>query len=429
DALALPLKDFIPQHLQALRASSTTSWTFLSEKEVIEPAAPSDRVERSETNENDDLDAISEPLVNGRVAIRGLGEGWPTRRLLGVAARVLSSRPFLLVSKVLGKHLPVTPYRMLTTHRALATRLASDLPGPVLFVGLAETATGLGWGVFEQWLAATGRTDGVYIHTTRYTDSQHHWLGFDEVHSHAPLQAVCAPESATSAAECRRARTVVVVDDEITTGRTARELVTALRNSGVPIEQFVAVGLVGAFPDSVVSEGGALHGWSVHVLGRVSIDFEKTTVGTGAPAVSQGLTRLSTGAGAQLWGRYGAKLPPRLPEAVLARALDATRRAQLLTIVAAGECMYPAFVLGRALETAGHTVLLQSTSRSPVAFGGDIRSSLECADSLGSGVRFFIHNPPTPGSGNIVIHEPGAECGVAALATRLGGTALEVWDA
>ncbi|MFI3198893.1 MAG: phosphoribosyltransferase domain-containing protein, partial [Methylococcaceae bacterium] len=44
----------------------------------------------------------------------------PLKRLLGFAARVSSKRKFLLVSKVLGKHYPVSPKLMSWSYRALA---------------------------------------------------------------------------------------------------------------------------------------------------------------------------------------------------------------------------------------------------------------------------------------------------------------------
>lgn len=429
DAMGLPLVGYEPGELRAIRATAISSWTVRTEDRADAPARTQTREGPDEPGPQQQADVIVANLPNGRAVIRGIGGGWRARQLLGVAARRGSSRPFLLVSRVLGKHLPVTPYRMETAHRALVKRLAPDLPGPVLFVGLAETATGLGWGVFEQWRAETGRRDGIYLHTTRYTDNRHRWLGFDEVHSHAPKQAICAPSDTLSSAECQRARTLVVVDDELTSGRTAHALGQALSSSGVPLERFVAVGLVGAFPDSVVAERGVLHGWNVEVLGRVAVEFEPAGEEDSAASFQQGLTTLQVGLGAQGWGRFGAKEPPRLPQDLFGRALEAAASCDVLTLVASGECMYPAQMLGRALEKVGHRVLLQSTTRSPVSLGGEIRHTLPCVDPLGSAAPYFIHNPPAAGSGVVILHEPGAEQEARPLALALGGTTLEVWDA
>src|SRR5688572_4494697 len=87
--------------------------------------------------------------------------------LCGYASRRSRKRGFVFVSKVLGKHYPVRPRRMAEVYARLAGRLG-NLPGPVVLIALAETATALGHGVYESWLRQTGRTDALFLHTTRY---------------------------------------------------------------------------------------------------------------------------------------------------------------------------------------------------------------------------------------------------------------------
>src|SRR6476661_6368122 len=100
------------------------------------------------------------PLALGRVAMLTrrpeltLAEGADEAdELLGFAARANAKRGFLFLSKVLGKHWPVKPSAMIEIH----DRLAATVPateGPVVFIAMAETAIGLGQGVFEAWLRA-----------------------------------------------------------------------------------------------------------------------------------------------------------------------------------------------------------------------------------------------------------------------------------
>ena len=52
---------------------------------------------------------------------------------LGFGARANAKRAFLFVSKVLGKHHPVLPSRMLQIHEQLARQL-NVITGPVLFI-------------------------------------------------------------------------------------------------------------------------------------------------------------------------------------------------------------------------------------------------------------------------------------------------------
>ena len=88
-------------------------------------------------------------------------------RLCGYASRENRKRRFLFVSKVLGKHWPVRPSVMRDVYQLLASHL-TDLPGPILFIGMAETATGLGQGIYDALLRQIGRDDVLFIHTTRY---------------------------------------------------------------------------------------------------------------------------------------------------------------------------------------------------------------------------------------------------------------------
>jgi hypothetical protein len=60
---------------------------------------------------------------------------------LGFAERINPKRAFLFVSKVLGRHIPVSPHIMRHAFTDLAELVPDDLPEPVLVI--AETAVGL----------------------------------------------------------------------------------------------------------------------------------------------------------------------------------------------------------------------------------------------------------------------------------------------
>ncbi|MFO0609340.1 MAG: phosphoribosyltransferase domain-containing protein [Polyangiales bacterium] len=409
DALGLPLDDVAPRLGVTLRAC--TAWgdaTFAAPavQDAGDPAAP-----------------IVAELPTGRVEVVDEGGAWPARSLLDVAARTNAARGYLLVSRVLGKHLPVAPSRMQRAHDALASLVAADLPGPVAFVGMAETATGLGWGVFEAYQRLTRRDDLVCLHTTRHPVAGHELLAFEERHSHGPAQVLCAPGDTPAGGLWRAARSLVVVDDEVTTGLTAAALADRVARAGVPLERRVMATLVTSGRDELAP----LAGWSVAVLGRVRVRF---TPSGEAPAVTapQGLSPLASGVGARAWGRVGAIAAPALPKDVLDRVDARCRGAARVHVVGAGELMHPAFVLARALEARGHVAFVQATTRSPVRVGAAIEATLACEDGLGSEAPFFLHNPPARGAAVVALHEPGA-VGQRALAESRGAMLLEVWDA
>ena len=176
--------------------------------------------------------------------------------LFQMAVRINKKREFLFVSRLLGKHLAVDPAISLGTGTILASMLMenegleghpllneviqmvnseipnrklsldslaykSNLPNKTVFIGFAETATGLGHAVFHHFQNAH------YIHTTReeilHMEPSFY---FEEEHSHATSHSVYAPKQTIKEAE-----TIVLIDDEITTGLTLSNLIVALNFS------------------------------------------------------------------------------------------------------------------------------------------------------------------------------------------------------
>ncbi|MFZ5969335.1 MAG: phosphoribosyltransferase family protein [Bacillota bacterium] len=173
-----------------------------------------------------------------------------------MAARKNKKRGFLFVSKVLGKHIPVSPYTPLLTGAALACRymeaaygkeiphvkeiihgLIQDenaasiyqkirknplkLQEPALFIGFAETATALGHSVFDCFGG-----DAVYIHTTReQIPKLQTAICFEEEHSHATTHR-CYPADQDMFSN---SHPIILIDDEITTGKTALNIIEAIQ--------------------------------------------------------------------------------------------------------------------------------------------------------------------------------------------------------
>ncbi|MFE4646631.1 phosphoribosyltransferase domain-containing protein, partial [Streptomyces sp. NPDC056730] len=109
------------------------------------------------------------------------GEG--LRDLLGLALRRNPKRAHLLVSNVLGKHVPQRPAVVHGTGVGLGERVRRLLGAEVdraVVLGYAETATGLGHSV------ADGVRHAPYLHSTRRpVPGVPRAGGFEESHSHA----------------------------------------------------------------------------------------------------------------------------------------------------------------------------------------------------------------------------------------------------
>ncbi len=138
-------------------------------------------------------------------------------KLAGLALRRNPRRAHLLVSRVLGKHLPVDPALALNAAAGLAGRVQAVIEGgsPPLVLGFAETATALGQAV------AANLPGAVCVLSTRRPGSES--ISFAEEHSHATGHRVLAP-----GAMIDQPRTVVLVDDELSSGRTAINTIRAL---------------------------------------------------------------------------------------------------------------------------------------------------------------------------------------------------------
>ncbi|TVY03373.1 hypothetical protein FPZ45_05180 [Cohnella terricola] len=176
--------------------------------------------------------------------------------LFQMAARINKKRGFLFVSKLLGKHIPVRPslslgagalLGCLYAERELGLRNAASaeevrlafeseeqadllyrklmerkihLDEPTLFIGFAETATALGHSVFD---AFEGNV--TFMHTTRERiDDLVSEIDFEEEHSHAVAHRCYVRDPGIF----RGASKIVLVDDEITTGKTALNIIREL---------------------------------------------------------------------------------------------------------------------------------------------------------------------------------------------------------
>lgn len=138
--------------------------------------------------------------------------------LFDIAQRNNPKRAFLFVSKVLGRHIPVAPALMKETYVQLAAGIPADLPEPVLFIGMAETAVGLAAGVFRE--ASSRVAEPVFLTSTRHPVDGELLCEFKEDHSHATDHLIYQPEDDTLRRRALNARTLVLIDDEATTGKT-----------------------------------------------------------------------------------------------------------------------------------------------------------------------------------------------------------------
>ncbi|WP_329522476.1 phosphoribosyltransferase family protein [Spirillospora sp. NBC_01491] len=375
----------------------------------------------------------------------GLGD------LVGLAVRRNPRRAHLLVSAVLGKHVPTDPRLVhgaglllgeLVRGRltgaagsgpgasgpllleslggspgaaaALRDRLGeSGPPVEAVVLGYAETATSLGHSVADALRGA------YYLHSTRRPVAGFGtYGGFEEEHSHATSHLLLPADRAAF----DRDVPVVLVDDELSTGRTVLNTIEAL-HAVRPRRRYVVAALVdvrGPDDRERTRALAAALGVRIDVValahGRVGLPegvleagqqlvagLSAGSVETGAPGTGFGVVRadLDWPAGLPDGGRHGfspgdrGRLEEALPAMagrVAARLPGAEGR---VLVLGSEELMYAPLRLAEALA--------DMLPRVDVRFSTTTRSPVLAVDDPGYAIRtrlaFPAHDDPADGTG------------------------------
>jgi adenine/guanine phosphoribosyltransferase-like PRPP-binding protein len=446
--------------------------------------------------------------VAQRLGVHVEGDG--VEQLVGVALRRNPRRAHLLVSLVLGKHVPTDPRLVRAAGLALGALVAEVLDGrvrptvdlgpaldgqpgaaaaardaalelagsgssvtvpagsgsSVTVLGYAETATALGH------LVAEALDADVYLHSTRRpVPGASAAGGFAEEHSHATEHLLLPSDPGVLTGS----GPLVLVDDELSTGRTVANTLRALHRLA-PRPHYVVAALVdlrapqdhavlqhlaaelGArvdvvalaagtvrVPDDVLVAGAALV--AAHAAGAVP----GATSGTPVPAhpvpahpVRADPVRVDLGWPVALpdGGRHGvlrahrARLEVELP-AMAARLAATVPRTGEVLVLGFEELMHAPLRLAEALADAhpGLVVRSSTTTRSPVL----------AVDAAGYAVRhrlvFAAHDRPADGPGEryaynvapgrfdavvLVVDTPGDTPELAGLLQALAGVTASV---
>lgn len=329
---------------------------------------------------------LSAQLMRGRLDVKVDGSLIDPSALFGFAERHNPKRAFLFVSKVLGRHIPVRPSVMEASFQSLAQEIPVDLPGPVLVIGMAETAVGLGAGVHRAF--SSTRPDTVYMVSTRHPTGTELFTRFEEEHSHASAHLIHMPVDPDVREMMLNARSLVLVDDEASTGKTFINLHRALVDAGLTqVEKVVTCVLTDWSRNAVCKTiGECAH--QVSLL-QGSYDFHEDV---NAPLPVMPLVGTVAAGDWPLtpekdWGRLGV----RNVEDTLAPGLQVNAGERVL-VVGTSEFVWRPFLLAERLERAGADVHFSSTSRSPIALGHAIGHALSFSDNYGLGIPNFLYN-------------------------------------
>jgi len=305
--------------------------------------------------------------------------------LIDFASRENQKRGFLFVSKVLGKHIPVKPSVMRSIYDELAGLCSID--SHTYVIGMAETATGLGAGIADSLSKKYPELNVFYQHTTRHKLGHPVWFTVDEVHSHAVDHIMYRPHEDiyNDVQSCQR---LILVDDEMTTGRTLLQLAAGVLERIPAIKELVIVTLVSWLKEDKMQ---IFEDFSVPVrfvqLLKGDFTFAPNPDFTAAlpENVDDGVCDEES---RDDLGRTGLKMPYELEEQDAVLALQTK---EPLAIVGTGEHLYYPFLLAEKLEKEAD-VVFQSTTRSPILNGDAIKRKIRF--NIANNKVNFIYNLP-----------------------------------
>lgn len=328
---------------------------------------------------------LTADMTTGSAAVEVFNSLLPPEDLFGFAERRNPKRAFIFVSKVLGRYVPVCPFVMRQTYTNLAAQMPADLPGPVLVIGMAETAIGMGAGVHD----ALDRDDALYLPTTRHPLSDNMLAHFKEEHSHATHQLIHMPHDAEHRDMLMNAQTLILVDDEATTGKTLYNLACALHARGIAPKRIIctfltdwsagkaAAAVARVFPKAQVTSTALANG-------RYSWTPSNNVALHDLPAdiAEQGDYDLARNPN---WGRQGIVHNQQMLHA------DAQTGRRTL-VLGTSEFVWQPFMLAEALANAGEHVKFAAVGRSPIFKGLMITDLIRCRDNYGLGLPNYLYN-------------------------------------
>ena len=342
-------------------------------------------------------------LPAGTLSLEVTRSDYSLEHLCGFASRANAKRGFLFVSKVLGKHIPAKPSSMTEIHSKLAAKILEVLGGvdaaPVLCIALAETATGLGQSVYEHLLEqdVTLRGQSLFVHSSRYRVSTHDILWFEESHSHASDHLIHIPNAGLERSIFSSAKTLILIDDEMSTGSTFLNLARAYCAQNPVLERIVLVTLTdwaGARRRELLAQMPL----QTHLVSVLEGQYQWTA----NPDFVLLPTRAAHGNGEAKDGllernfaRLGVMEVPRVDFERLWQEVgvlgDAPSPGKIL-VLGTGEFTYLPFKFAQWLEERGFEVYFQSTTRSPIVLGGAVKTKLEFLDHYGDDIPNYVYN-------------------------------------
>ena len=323
-------------------------------------------------------------------------------------------RKYLVVNRLQGKHIPVSPKEALQMFRSLAELIKEAYPSErLLMVGFAETATAIGAAVAIECQAA-------YMQTTREVIDGVDYLYFSESHSHATEQKLVKTDLDKIIGKTDR---IVFIEHEVTTGNTILNIVRLIQKTYAQPVSFAVASILNGMNEEALENYKNLK-IPVHYLVKTAhdtyteiaeqyqadgtchictkpqekeveqqkevqqqIEMQQTKEAQQPIEVQEisgwiNARRLHTAdtykqACEQLWQEIQQKYG-------YTKYTKETETGRRILVLGTEEFMYPALYVGAKLEEAGYTVRMHATTRSPIAVSKEEKYPLHTRYELAS---------------------------------------------
>lgn len=289
-----------------------------------------------------------------------------------------------------AKHIPVKPSDALDMMRALGNKLKEKYPTAKLVIGFAETATAIGAAIADNY-----GEDCKYVHTTRESYLSEEKVEFKEEHSHAVEQQLLTSNLKQYIEETD---TVILVDDELSTGKTLLNIIEVLKNrfSSLETKNIVVASLLNRLSDENLQRLSDANIDCEYLLKLPEEDYDSQVkeVSVDAPEdmcnygdvvsdynIIETENEFSNPRKAISIKEYINSCQLVIDEITAQLSLSVTDN---VLVLGTEEFMYPALLLGKALESVVSTVKCHSTTRSPIGVNENNSYPIYCGYKLHS---------------------------------------------
>lgn len=344
------------------------------------------------------------------IEIENINNNYEFNDLCDVSSRINKKRGFVFVSKVLGKHYPSKPLEMQKIHINLAQELNNKIinKNKTLVIGFAETAIGIGQGVFEELYSIyeNANENLVFQHSTRFLTNEKIELLFEEEHCHAPSHIFYKFKNENLENIKNDIENIVLVDDEVSTGNTALNFIKEFQKKYPKVKKYYIVSILNWISNenyhNIINEAIKLNieiEFIDILKGTFSFswndNFNTTITNKNIISICSNQEKIKEKLSNVLknnYGRYGIqKLNLNFENYISKDDIKILKNKKVL-ILGTAEFMHIPYLLGKYLENNNIETYIQSTTRSPLNEDIIINSKLEFKDNYFENIDNFLYN-------------------------------------